>query len=564
MSIFDRFRSKQQPSAQQTSDGQRVPISETGNSKDQGQEATRLIEEGHVLEAEGKLDEAILRYLEAAKIAPNPARAHLNHGNALLLKGDLQRALEAFKIAIRHKPDYAGAYFNIGKALFGNKQFDDAIDSYRHALEIQPDYAEAYTSLGVSLKEIGKFDDAVSSHHRALELNPNLAEAHSNLGIALQALGQLESAVACHRRSLEINPHSAEAHSNLGLALKELGQYENAETSYRKALAINPHLATAQWNLSLLLLPQGRYLEAWPLYEARYDPSSPERYAFPPDLPFPQWHGEPLIGKSLLIWPEQGMGDEIQFARYIPMLKQSGVSRITLVCKSPLVRLLKTVDGVDVVISESDKESLPQHDYWTFPLSLPLHFATTIETIPSKIPYLSALPEWQARWHKQLTSGKLKVGLVWKGNKLHKNDANRSLPSIASLAPLWSVPDVTFISLQKGAGEEEGATPPIDQPLLHLGSDISDFADSAAIVAQLDLVICIDTAIAHLSGALNKPCWVLLPAIGLDWRWLYDRSDSPWYPGAMRLFRQQTTEDWASTIEAVTQELKELAVENNC
>jgi hypothetical protein len=199
---------------------------------------------------------------------------------------------------------------------------------------------------------------------------------------------------------------------------------------------------------------------------------------------------------------------------------------------------------------------LPPHDYWTFPLSLPLHFNTTVETIPAALPYLSAPPERLSRWQKCLSMDGLKVGLVWKGSAAHINDANRSLPGLSTLAPLWSVPGVTFVSLQKGQGEDEAATPPTGQPVLHLGSDISDFADTAAIVSQLDLVICIDTAIAHLAGALNKPCWVLLPALGTDWRWLQERSDSPWYPDAMRLFRQTKSGDWTSTIDDVARELR--------
>ena len=188
-------------------------------------------------------------------------------------------------------------------------------------------------------------------------------------------------------------------------------------------------------------------------------------------------------------------------------------------------------------------------------MSLPLYFATTVEAIPAELPYLSVPPERLSRWHQRLPASGLKVGLVWKGSALHSNDHNRSLSSLSLLAPLWSVPGVNFISLQKGQGEEEAAAPPAGQPILHLGSDIVDFADAAAIVAQLDLVICIDTAIAHLAGALNKPCWVLLPATGADWRWLRDRPDSPWYPNVIRLFRQTKPGDWSATIEDVARSL---------
>ena len=427
-------------------------------------------------------------YLDAIRLAPNPARAHLNQGNVLLLKGDLEGALQAFRAAIRHKPDYAGAYYNIGNALLGNGQFDEAAANYRRALEIQPDYAEVHCSLGVALKELGQHDDAIASFKTALQINPGLVEAHLNLGS--------------------------------------------------------------------LLLSRGRYIEAWPEYETRHDPNYSGQQSIPPDQPFPRWRGESLNGKSLLIWPEQGFGDEIQFARYFPMLKTLGVTRLTVVCKPALEALLKMVDGADEMIPFSDALSLPLHDYWAFPMSLPMHFSTTVETIPDKLPYLKVPPERFKRWQHRLPADGLKIGLVWKGNAAHKNDANRSLPDLTLLAPLWSEPGITFISLQKGPGEEEAATPPSGQPMLHLGSDIADFADTAAIVTQLDLVICIDTAIAHLAGALNKPCWVLLPAVGVDWRWLQERTDSPWYPGVMRLFRQAKAGDWSATISEVALALR--------
>jgi Tfp pilus assembly protein PilF len=478
MGIFDRFRSTGQALA--GGSGSKADTSE--------QDALRLIDEGHILEAEGRIEEAMQRYLNAIRLAPNPARAHLNHGNILLAKGDLKGALDAFRTAIKHKPDYAGAYYNIGNALLGNGQFDEAVANYRRALEIEPDYAEVHCVLGVALKELGQLDGAMASFRKALEINPDLAEAYLNL--------------------------------------------------------------------SSLLLSLGQYAEAWPKYEARYHPNINGRYVILPDVSFPQWQGEPLTGKSLVIWPEQGFGDEIQFARYIPILKIRGVSRITLVCKSPLKALLETLEGVDAVVSESEAASLPFHDYWTFSMSLPLHFATTVETIPAGLPYLSVLPERLDLWRGRLPTGGLKVGLVWKGSAGHKNDANRSLPSLSTLATLWSVPGVTFVSLQKGQGEEEAATPPTGQPIVYMGSGIQDFADTAAIVAQLDLVICIDTAIAHLAGAMSKPCWVLLPASGTDWRWLRERTDSPWYPGVMRLFRQTKASDWAATIGEVAQALE--------
>ena len=399
----------------------------------------------------------------------------------------------------------------------------------------------------------GHLDEAEHAYRSALEIKPDYAEAHNNLGILLKVRRPPE-AEAAYRRALEIKPDYADAHINLGNLLKDSKRLPEAEAAYRRALEIKPAYADARFNLSHLLLTLQRYHEAWPLYESRFDPKKENNVVKLPELSYPQWQGESLVGKSLVIWPEQGFGDLIQFVRYAPILKARGVSRLTLVCAQPLAPLLETVEGVDAVVTELAQ--VPAHDYWSFILSLPLHYATTAETIPvAPMPYLHTLPERVTRWRERLPSTGLRVGLVWKGSPMHKNDHNRSLPGLASFLPLWSVPGVTFISLQKGQGEEEASHPPLGQAIVALGAQMQDFADSAVIVSQLDLVICVDTAIAHVAGALGKPCWVLLPAMGSDWRWQLDRTDSPWYP-SVRLFRQSDLEDWRATVVEVAHELK--------
>jgi hypothetical protein len=255
------------------------------------------------------------------------------------------------------------------------------------------------------------------------------------------------------------------------------------------------------------------------------------------------------------MWIEQGLGDQVQFVRYAPLLKKRGVSHITVLCHPALKSLFETVEGVDAVVTNPN--TVPLHDYWSLFMSLPLYFATTVQTIPARTPYILPLRERMERWRKKLPRDGLRVGLVWKGNAAHSNDASRSLPAISALSPLWSVPGVTFISLQKGQGEDEAIRPPVGQPLTPLGHEICDIADTAAIVAQLDLTICVDTVVAHVAGALGKPCWVMLPLFNTDWRWLKDRSDSPWYPKGMRLFRQTKLDDWTEVIEEVTTALKD-------
>jgi len=247
------------------------------------------------------------------------------------------------------------------------------------------------------------------------------------------------------------------------------------------------------------------------------------------------------------------------FVRYLPLVKAMGARHVTLICRQPVRALFEGLSGADAVVVANDAASMPAHDYWTLLLSLPLHFATTVDSIPVPIPYLRPDADRLRAWAARLPSPGLRIGVVWKGSPKHENDHNRSLPGLATLAPLWDVPGVRFVSLQKGQGEDEAIPPPPGQPLVHLGTDIEDFADSAAIVAQLDLVISVDTAIAHLAGALGKPGWILLPRVGTDWRWLDERTDSPWYPATARLFRQRHDDDWACTVQEIAGALRRFA-----
>jgi hypothetical protein len=255
-----------------------------------------------------------------------------------------------------------------------------------------------------------------------------------------------------------------------------------------------------------------------------------------------------------MVLPEQGFGDNIQFVRYLALLKYQGASRVHFYCKEPLLRLLRSASGTDEVFDVSLPPKLVGYDYWTLLMSIPLHVGTTLESIPSEIPYLAA-PENASYLAGQQNC--LRIGLVWRGSRSHPNDRNRSLPSLSTLAPLWSVPNIEFVSLQKGVGEDEASPPPIGQPLYHVGSEIGDFADAADAIDQLDLLICVDTAFAHLAGALGKPCWILLPYDGCDWRWLTERSDSPWYPGNVRLFRQPAPGAWDIVVNEVVEALSE-------
>jgi hypothetical protein len=421
----------------------------------------------------------------------------------------------------------------------------DALRIARMGLSLFSDDPELLEIAAESALQLGDDACAADCLQRLVALDPGNAAACNNLGMALERLRHPDAAEAAYRQSLAHQPDAAGTHSNLGVLLTDLRREAEAEACFRQALALQPDFARAQMNLGQLLLAHGRFAEGWPLHEGRLaehagTASGPDPIAA---AGLRHWQGESLLGKSIVVLPEQGLGDEIQFCRYLPWLKARGAARVTLVCRPSQTALMQTLAGPDAVISQAD--ALPRlagHDYWTVLLSLPLRAGTTPDTIPADVPYLHPDPARLARLAPLLAGDGLKVGLVWRGNPLHSNDAERSLPGLDALAPLWTIPGVRFFSLQKDAG-----TLPPGLPLTDLAPAIGDFADSAALIRQLDLLISIDSAPAHLAGALGVPCWLLLPAWKADWRWQHERYDSPWYPG-MRLFRQTQRGDWSGTV----------------
>jgi Flp pilus assembly protein TadD len=508
--------------------------------------------------------EADAAYRTARRLAPGNAAACNDHG--VLLAG-LQRwddAEAAYHAALHLAPDDASTLANLGGLLTQRQQLDAAERCLRRAVALAPDNAAAQTNLGLVLEARGRLDEAEACHRTALAASPVSVEILGNLGNLLGTLSRDRPAAVveaedCHRRALAIEPLSAPAHVNLGVLLADQHRDAEAEALFARALELRPGYPLARLNLAFLLLAQGRWAEGWPLHEARHDPELPDNGIAHPDLPLPEWHGEPLAGRAVLVWPEQGLGDQIQFARYVPLLKAHGAGRVTLLCQAPLKALFETLPGTDAVLAAEVVDNrfavrdadLSGHDAWVFPMSLPLHFPTTIDRLPAPSRCLRAAPDRIAAWSDRLaandTPGR-RIGLVWRGNPRHHNDAERSLPGLATLAPLWSVAGARFISLQAGSATVAALH---GRSLEHLGADLRDFADSAAVLAQINLLICVDTSIAHLAGALGTPCWLLLPAYKTDWRWLRERDDTPWYPGTMRLFRQGRRGDWAEVIERV-------------
>lgn len=440
----------------------------------------------------------------------------------------------------------AEALFHEGNRLLTTGDFGRAQAEFRHAIELDPDFVEAHANLGLALNLGGMPEEAEASYRRSIELHPGVAQTHLNLGALLASRKRFAEAEAAYAQAIALQPHFPAAWSNLGALYASMKREEDAERCHRTALSQDAGHAKARFNLSYLLLRQARFEEGWQCLEARdwYAPLG----AY---LACPRWRGEPLAGKSVLIGYEAGHGDMIQFCRYAAALKAQGAAHITMLCHPALKTLFSTFSTADRIVGYDEPFPPSGWDFWTPLLSIPGHCRTNLDSIPASLPYLHAAPERIEKWAPHLPNGSFLVGLVWKGSPQFENDADRSIPSLDLLEPLGSLPHIRFVSLQKGSGEDETANPPQGLSLCHLGSKIEDFADTAAIISQLDLVICVDTAVAHLSGALGKPCWVLLPFYQTDWRWLDARSDSPWYPGVMRLFRQSTMGDWKAVIEEV-------------
>jgi thioredoxin-like negative regulator of GroEL len=424
--------------------------------------------------------------------------------------------------------------------------YADAEDCFRRTVAIAPHLAEAHANLGWLLDEANAPEEADACYRRALALNASNPQILLNYGALLARMKRFCEAEAVYLNALQLNPQSAAAWSNLGVLCAQMARYAEAITCCVNSLLIDPDYAKAHINLAYLYLRQGRFEEGWAHLERRT-----WKYTPPPSVTCPRWRGGSLQGKSILIGHESGLGDMIHFARYAQVLRDQGARRITLVCPPALQRLLASMPGVDEVLSLDAALPTGNWDCWTSLMSLPFHCKTRLHGIPAALPYLHTDQQAAARWNALLPSARLRVGLVWQGNPKFENDDERSIASLDLLQPLGGIDGVTFISLQKGCGEAQAKNPPHGLDIVCLRDEIGDFADTTAIVANLDLVITVDTAVAHLVGAMGKPCWIMLPHHMPDWRWLSCRDDSPWYPGTVRLFRQPSRGDWATVLTQV-------------
>ncbi len=409
---------------------------------------------------------------------------------------------------------------------------------------MSPFSPQAFNNRGIALRDLGQLDEAIACLREAITLDPNAPEPHNNLGLALQGKGQLDEAIVAFRRAIALNPNLAEVHNNLGIALADKGQLDGAIAAHRQAIALKPNLAKAHYNLGIALLTRGDLQLGWEEYEWRWKcegvPLLLRNYSQP------QWDGGPLEGRTILLHAEQGIGDAIKFVRYVPLVAQRG-GRIIIVCFAELERLFRAMHGGWQVLVPAPGQPLPAFDLHAPLLSLPRVLATTLSNIPRVVPYLQADAEEVKKWQRRLAGypPSLNVGLVWAGRPTQRNDRNRSV-KLARLAPLGRVAGVRFFSLQKGEAAAEAKAPPPGMELVDWTQELKDFADTAALIANLDLVISVDTAVAHLTGAMGKPIWTLLSFVP-GWHWLLEREDSPWYP-SMRLFRQPSRGDWDTVI----------------
>ena len=468
--------------------------------------------------------------------------------NAFRQQGKLTEAVASYQQALRLKPDTAETHSNLGVALVEQGKLTEAVASYQQALRLKPDYAEAHCNLGMALAEQGKLTEAVASYQQALRLKPHIAEAHNNLGMALVEEGKLTEAVASYQQALRLKPDYAEAHNNLGVALADQGRLTEAVASYQQALRLKVDYADAHVNLAYVWFLGGDFEGGWPEYEWRWK----RRDFSPPSCRQPLWDGSSLQDQTILLFAEQGLGDTLHFIRYAPLVQQHGAT-VIVQCQGPLLRLLATCAGIDRLVLAGT--ALPRFAVQAPLLSLPRIFRSTLATLPANIPYLCADPDLRAHWQQQLSGVRgFKVGIAWQGNPEHKRDRRRSVP-LRAFAPLAGVPGVRLVSLQKGPGREQLPDLADRLDVLDLADRWKDFADTAALMTNLDLVITVDTAVAHLAGALGIPVWVALPLVP-DWRWLLEREDSPWYP-SMRLFRQRAWGDWEGVFERLTATLRQ-------
>lgn len=491
--------------------------------------------------AQGKIREALDCLRLVVEIRPESAQAHLRLGEALERHGELEGAANSYQRAVSLQPDSPDLHCHLARVLCQSGDLQPAAELYHRALTLDPKRYEIYNDLGLVLTQLGNFGAAIEAFTRSLRLNPRCAKTIAGLGYLFECKGDFISARDAFRDAVKLDPNMAAAYADLGFILYGLGEVAEAADCYQRLRKLQPQSAEATANLGLIHLLQGNLAAGWAEYESRWKVGTGDDRK----LSQPRWKGEPLSGQRILLYAEQGLGDTFQFVRYVPLVAARG-GEVVLEVQPALKTLLSKTPGARQVIGRG--ETLPEFAWQCPLLSLPLAFRTELGTIPADVPYVHADEAKVRAWRQRLPSNTRRIGLAWAGNPTHHRDRLRSIP-LPLLLPLLRAPGTTFYSLQVGPGSDAVRQLGAEAPLIDLAPEVQNFTDTAAVVANLDLVISVDTGIAHLAGSMGKPVWILLNK-GCDWRWFLEREDSPWYPSA-RLFRQATAGDWQGVISLV-------------
>ena len=500
---------------------------------------------GVALQGIGEFDAASRAYHTATELNPNFDLAFSNLARLQESAGRFAEAEISLRQAIRINPAQTAYRLQLAGVLGRAENWHDAALVLQQAADADPDSLDLRMNLAAALVRQERLEEAASSYRTVIDSRPDFAEAHSSLAFVLERQGRLSDALGAAERATVLRPDYAEGFNNLGTVLRSLHRLEDACRAFRTAIELNPEFALAQFNLGTTLLLAGRYAEGWPGYRHH------ARVAGSPLLgaPSTEWDGRPIPGRRLLVYADQGLGDTIQFARFLPLCKRTSRAQVVFRCQPALRRLLAQCEGVDELCTTDDP--VPPFDFQVPLASLPGTFSVTIDQVGLGPPYLTPpaeLPPRMGNLFDETTAGR-RVGLVWQGNPRQARDVVRSCP-LEKLVPLLALPEIHYFSLQCDAGgrSQLGASP-VAGRVADVGGFLEDFAHTAAVLARLDLLITVDTAIAHLAGSLGRPVWTMLCHTP-DWRWHLDRCDSPWY-ASMRLFRQPTWGDWESVVEQI-------------
>jgi tetratricopeptide (TPR) repeat protein len=510
---------------------------------------------GTTLQQQGRREEALKVFDKALQLNPNDAELWRHLADTLMELARLDQALLTFQHVLKLNPDHQHALHKSGALLNQLGRHEEAIGYLDRSHELLPNHAPTLQARAWALYHLNRWEESLAEARRASELDPDNADTCNNIGLALWRLGWNEEALGWFDKAIEARPNFAAAFGNKIIALFYLHRFEAVFTHYDRMKALGLNHALTDWNVSLVHLLTGNFEAGWPGHQARLNLPS----ASYPKIPRRMWlGGEAIEDKTILIAPDEGLGDTIQFVRYVPMLAKRG-ARVLLVVQDPLHSLLSGMDGVSQCAPVSAVNTLPAFDFHCPISSLPLAFGTRLDTIPAAIPYLpSPVASRVQAWEDRLGARtRLRVGLVWSGRPSHMNDHNRSIP-LQAFSRLFDV-DATLVSLQKDLRPNDAALLRERSDIIDLTADLTDFTETAALISCLDLIISVDTSVAHLAGALGRPTWILLPYTP-DYRWLLDRSDSPWYPSA-RLFRQTESREFETVLDRVRDELRARAAE---